>query len=74
MTLTLIKILLASGILATIYRLYRAIVEGHQDGVLNKLSDEVKKDKQKVAEDAKSVQDTTNDYNSAVDKFNRDDK
>ncbi len=74
MTMIILKILMAGGILATVYRIYLAIVQGHEKAVLTKDDAKVQQDLEKDNQDAKTVQSTTEDLNSAIDKFNSDNK
>lgn len=74
MTLLVIKLLLAGGIVATVYRIYVAIIQDHQNNVLNKAEQKVQQDLEKDAQDAKDIQTADEALNSAIDKFNRDDK
>lgn len=74
MTLLVIKILMAGGIIATIYRIYIAIVQDHQTSVLNKADKKVQQDLEKDEQDAKDVQAADKALNDAINKFNDDNK
>jgi hypothetical protein len=72
MTLLLIKLLLAGGVAATIYRIYIAIIQSHQNAVLNKADSKVKQDLEKDDQDGKDVQTSDKELNDAISKFESD--
>jgi hypothetical protein len=74
MTIILIKILMAGGVLATIYRIYLAIVQGHEKAVLSKDDTKVQQDLGKDSQDAKTVQASDKNLAAAINKFDSDNK
>ncbi len=74
MTLLILKILIGGGILATIYRIYLAVVQGHMNSVLDKADAKVKQDMEKDDQDAKDVKSADQKLNDAINKFDNNNK
>jgi hypothetical protein len=71
MTELIASLVIGSGVCAMIYRLYLMITEGREKELETKQSVVVEQDKQKVEEDVKETKQSDDDFESAVDNFNK---
>lgn len=70
----LFKVILSAGTLAVIYRLYLAFTNNQEAKLESKNAEKVKSDLDRNAEDAKTIKESTDSFNDAVDIFRKRNK